>query len=277
MNEQGIVDHEVGAPPDVDVLAEPSATTIDVFGRVLVQDKATGAVHAFDGHGRRLFVCRPAANEFADPNPIGHLAATHEGGVIVRSTRKVGYVVFGPDGTRQHEVELPRNTSSPVFSPTTDAAYAYLTTKGFVQLGADLQVRATIERAPDGTWLENQHGPAVAPDGAVAVVDVAAGSGAKPDAGLLLYESAGPSTPRSIPLPHDVMYFRVALGRSWAVLAEFNREAVLVRRADGKLLRFAVPSVDEDEDKWSFGLDPDDDELIAFDSRARKVYRFALP
>jgi hypothetical protein len=73
------------------------------------------------------------------------------------------------------------------------------------------------------------------------------------------------------------MYFRLALGRSWAVLAEFNREAVLVRRADGKLLRFAVPSVDEDEDKWSFGLDPDDDELIAFDSRARKVYRFALP
>jgi sugar lactone lactonase YvrE len=277
MNEQGIVDFEVGAPPDVDVLAEPSATTIDVFGRVLVQDKATGSVHAFDGRGQRLFVCRPAADELANPNPIGHLAATCERGVIVRSMRKVAYVVFGPDGTRQREVEMPRNMSQPVFSPTSDAAYACLATKGFAQLGADLQVHATIERAPDGTWMENQHGPAIAPDGAVALVDVAEGLGAKPGADLLLYESADLSAPRSIPLPRDVTYFRLALGRKWAALAQFSNEVVLVHRADGKLLRFAVPGVDEDKDKWSFGLDPDDDELIAFDSRARKVYRFALP
>jgi hypothetical protein len=277
LDDQGVVDLEIGECEELDVLAATGATAIDVFGRVLAQDRATGVVHVFDGKGRKLFVCRPEPHEMDDPNLIGHLAATPDRGVIAWSTAKNAYARFAPDGSRHGEIEARERIWQPVFSPRNGAVYACGPQKCVVELDADFQPRAKIERAPDGTWLENQDGPAIAPDGAVALLDAASARGSKTGVALILYETGDLATGRSIALPDDVRYFRVALGRTWAVLAGFNNDALLVHRSDGKLTRFAVPGVDEDKGKWCFGVDPDHEELVAFDSRARRLHRFALP
>ena len=93
---------------------------------------------------------------------------------------------------------------------------------------------------------------------------------------LVLYEPS-PSAARSIELPDETPAYCLALGKTWAVLYGYRNDALLVRRADGRLVRFAVPSRDEKSESWRFGFDPESDDLLALDRGNRKVHRLALP
>jgi hypothetical protein len=275
LDEQGVVDLQVGAQADPEVLAEPSAAAIDVFGRVLVQDGATASVHVFDGKGKRRFVCRPEPTDFEDPSSIAHLAATRDCGVVAESGRGGVYVRFGPDGTRLGRIEVGANGRSLVFSPASDVAYGGRFGQGFVRLGTDMQTLATFDRAPDGSFLSGADAPAVAPDGAVAVLDGNSVRRTKPGLRLVLFETADPKVSRAIELPDATPAYCLALGPNWAAVAGYKAEALLVRRADGRLVRVRVPGVEQGKQSWRFGFDGED--LVALEVGARKIHRFALP
>jgi hypothetical protein len=274
LDEKGIVDLELGARVDADALAEPYAASFDVFGRALVQDKATAAVHVFDGHGKRLFVCRPDPGDFKNPNPLTHLAATRERGVVAQSGRTC--IRFAPDGTRQGAVDLERGSTSLVLSPVSELAYAGRYREGFVELRSDLSVRAKFERAADGSWLEGADNPAIAPDGAVAIVDIPAPGRSMTRTALVLYEPPIASSARSFELPDRTPTYCLALGRGWAALAGYKNDALLVRRADGKRLRFRVTESDEKE-TWRFGFDPESGDLLVLDLGGHTLRHFGLP
>ena len=281
LDDHGVVDLQVGAKVDPEVLAEPWAATIDVFGRMLVQDKATGAVHVFDGHGHRLFVCRPEATDFENPSSIAHLAATRAAGVIAQAGRDGGYVRFGPDGARQGGLQVQGAGESLVFSPVADVAFGGRFAAGFVKFDADLQPLADFERAPGGRWLTGAAAcrPAVAIDGAVAVVDAVPATirPGNDTLSLVLFETADPAAGRVLALPALTPSHCLALGPTWAAVSGYRREVLLVHRRDGRCLRFVVPGADLDDHSFCFGFDPKTDELLALDARARKLHRFALP
>jgi hypothetical protein len=277
MDDHGLVDLQFGALADANVLGEPSASAIDVFGRVLVQDAATGAVHVFDGKGGKLFVCRPEPTDFKDPDSIAHLAATRERGVIAQTGMR-GFIRFGPDGARQDNLKVGLGSGSLVFSPVSDLAYCDEFGKGFVQLDAALGPGATFNRMPDGSWLEARDGPAVAPDGAVAVVASGAGIDRRGGRALLvLFETADPKAARVIDLPEETPSYCLALGRKWTAISGYGKDVLLVHRSDGRCIRFSVPDAGTVGNSWRFGFDPETNDLIALDATARKLRRFELP
>lgn len=276
MDKHGVVDLQLGARAEVDVLGEPSATAIDVLGRALVQDGATGAVHVFDKSGKRLFVCRPEPSDFKDPNPIAHLAATRDGGVVAEREFGAGYVFFGSGGERVGAVTLQDHNQSLVYSPAGDVAYAGEFAKGFVQLGTDLAVRAKFERGPDGAWLEGSDPLAVAPDGAVAAVTSSRLNSGRQGA-LALFEKPDPKSGRLIELPEGSPGYCLALGPKWAVIWNYHSDVLLVQRTDGRLVRPIVGELGKDKTSWSLGFDPESGELLGLDVSARKLHRFALP
>jgi hypothetical protein len=274
MDDRGVVDLQIGVEANVDVLSEPSAAAIDVFGRALVQDKATGAVHVFDGKGKKLFTCRPEPTDFTDASSIAHLAATPERGIVAEADRDT-FVQFGPDGTRQRTVTVEGRGMNLVFSPAGEA-YAGRFDAGFVALDEGLRPGTAFDRAPDGSWLQGADEPAVAPDGAVAVVDSVRMQISKRGISLVIFEKPDPKASRSIELPEGTPNYCLSLGRTWAVVAGFGSGGLLVHRVDGRKLRFAVPGVEEGT-SCRFGFDPESDELLALDTSARKLHRFALP
>jgi hypothetical protein len=273
LDANGVVDLQLGTQAVEGILAEPSAVDVDVFGRVLVQDKATCAVHVFDGKGKDLFVCRPLPEDFKEANPIAHLGATRDRGVLAQSGFAKGFVQFGPDGSRKRTLVIERGLGRVVGSPASDDLFATGFGGGITLLGADLSEHGRLERAPDGAWLCG--GPTAAgPDGAVAVWQSADPNGSSE---LVLFEKPDPNAARALPLPAEARCSNLALGRTWAAVSGWGNDVLLVRRTDGKPVRFQVSGEAGNKESWRFGFDPEEDELIAVDADSLRIRRFALP
>ena len=272
LDEQGVVDLALGASVDADVLAEPSATRIDALGRALIQDRASGAVHVFDGRGRRLLVCRPEPGDIDDPSPIAPLVATRGGGVALRAKKQT--LRFAPDGARLAPVPNPGQAF--VVSLVAEHAYATEFRGALLELGADLALERRIERGPEGSWLDCAGALATAADGAVAIVDGGDTTLADPvPASLVLFPDPSLAAPRRFALPRGAATQRLALGKHWAVVSNFGPVALLVRRSDGRLLRFRVP-VQDSGASCRFGFDPQTQELLVLEGSGR-LRRLALP
>lgn len=279
MNEQGVVDLQVGTKADTDVLAAPSASTIDVFGRVLVQDQTTGAVHVFDGKGKRLFVCRPDPTDFKDPDSVVHLSATRERGVLAEAGDgfDAPYVEFASDGTRKRKQSFGDGLGNPVCSPRSDAVYVGKYGEGFVRLGDAKRPEVRFERAPDGYWLEGSEEPAIGPDGSVAVVSSLGLGGATGGRILVLFESGEPAAGHSVQIPADTDCSCVAVGSKWTAVSGYGSEALLVPRRGGNLQRFKLSSESKQDASCRFGFDPESDEMLVYDCTAHRLHRFAKP
>lgn len=285
----GVVAQQLGTPADPDALTEPCATAVDVFGRVLVQDKGTGAVHVFDGHGKPLFVCRPDPKDFVDPNSIATLAATHDRGVVAEGGGHVldeTYVRFGPTGARLGVVTT-KGWSDVVFSPKDPFVFGAEFQAGFARLASneatgELRAVERFDRTPGKLWFTGVRGPAVAVDGAVAVL--ANGSGESEDGLtrvpmnlLVIYDQPRPDVGRSYALPADFSSWKVALGREWAVAMDFKAQGLLVRRTDGRCVRFDQTRIAGKDGNWRFGFDEEGKELVAVGGKPLRILHFAVP
>ncbi len=272
LDADGVVDLELGPHIEAGVLAQPAAGAIDAFGRALVQDGGSGAVHVFDGRGKRLFVCRPDPADFENVVSIARLVATRDGGVVAPA--KDGCVRFGPDGARLGRLELGRRELC--FSLRTEALFATRYHEGFDELGPDLAPRRSFEHGPEGRWLVCLGGIATAPDGAVAICDGGNQLLAAPlPASLVLFENADPGAARRLALPTGAPLYRLALGRRWAAVSGFEPSVLLVRRSDGRSVRFQVPQAVAGR-AVSFGFDPETEELLVLEGFER-LRRFAMP
>jgi len=278
LDEGGVVDLELGARLDPDLLAEPCAAAIDMQGRALIQDRATAVVHVFDGRGKRLFTCRPDPKDFTNPNVLACLASTRDGGVVAQVSNGRKFIRFGPDGARIGEFQLPKEGSWFAPSPQSDGGYvsgAY-SGNGFARVDESMRPQVSFDRAPDGSWLRNAARVAVAPDSA-AVVAARAGAGAlENSSALLVFDTEDPAVSRTILLPEATPRTYVSAGRKWFVTWSFDGEGLLVSRTTSVRWRFRISRAAEDRSIF-MGFDPKTDELLALDPAGMRILRFALP
>lgn len=271
----GSVDRVLGTAVDAAALGRVGASAIDVFGRALVQDRDSGAVHVFDATGKRSFVCLPEPKDFERITGIEHLAATSDGGVIVEASRR-SYVRFGADGARIGKLEGLGGEL--VFARAGDDAFA-IDRADVVCLGKELTPLERIERTPDDRWLDPDE-LAIAPDGALAVAQGGSFRGpALPPSVLVLQrrEAAAPMISRAHALPRGASASQLALGLRWAVAAGYGDDAVLVRRSSGETMRWRAPGPGSTKRSLRFGFDPQSDDLLVLDAAGLRFHRFALP
>lgn len=267
LDEKGVVDLEIGAKVSADVLGVPSATAIDVFGRVLIQDEKTGAVHVFDENGKRLFVCKPETGDIGNTSSIASLAALRDGGVIVECD-KGGYLTFDARGKRTALLKgLPGDI---VVSPASGIAAGTRYGGQLVLMDDALKQTKIVERKSNGHWLGNPVGPAMGPTGSIAVVD-----GGDPAVIALFKKNGEPD--RVVALPRTARGYNLALGRDWAALSSYGADCFLVKLADGEVKRFGLPGAEGEKVSARFGFSADGTELRVLEEKARKLHRFALP
>lgn len=278
LDAQGVVDLEIGAKLSADVLGKPSAIAIDLLGRALIQDEDTGAVHVFDERGKRLFVCKPEPADFGTVSSIAHLAALPDGGVLVENGsgfQASSYLTFDAQGRRTAmRKDLPDNLS---VSPTSGARAGTRYGGHLVFVDDAWKVRKDVERKPDRRWLVSPEGPAMGPDGTIAVVDGPEFMSRNEEPPVIALYSKDGEPIRVVPILADVHAYRVALGRDWAVLSSYGPECRLVKLDDGSVKRFVLPASDAKNQRIGFGFSPDGTELRVLDATSRKLHRFALP
>ena len=267
---------EIEVPTKEDVLERPSALAVDMLGRVLVQDASTGAVHVFDGKGRRRFVCRLDPEEFVEWIDDQGLVATREGGVVVASGFDKAFIRFGPDGMRRESWKPEDPVHQLLFSPVADDAFVHGYSGGFHRLGPNHDCCESFDRSPEGRWLDLGGELAVGPDGAVAVTQPIRDEGPGSASRIVLFETADPASGRSLSVPWGTPAFRLALGRSWIASSGFQGDVLLIRRADGAFLRLSFLEAVRNSN-WSYGFDPTTDEFIAAGGSPLRIRRFALP
>ncbi len=275
LDAEGVVDLQLGTQAVEGRLVEPWAVGVDVFGRILVQDRGTSAIHVFDGKGKSLFVCRPSPTDTEEPDLIAELTGTQDRGVLAQWGMFGIYLRFGPDGARRNRLEPKLGGGSLVGSTVADEYFGYEFGGGVVRLGPDLSERGRLDRAPDGSWLGSA--PAVGPDGALAAWHAKSCGESTFEGELVVFDRPDAKDARALPLPSGTRCSNVALGRSWAALSSWKNDALLVRRKDGKLVRVEMPTSAGDKGEWRFGFDPAEEELIAVDGGSLRILRFALP
>lgn len=278
LDASGVVELEIGAKLSADVLGKPSALAIDLLGRALIQDQDTGAVHVFDESGKRLFVCKPEPADFGNVSSIDHLAALPDGGVLVENGsgfQSSSYVTFDAQGRRTAmRKDLPDNL---LVSPTSGARAGTQHGGHLVVVDDAWKVRKDVERKADRRWLVSPVGPAMGPDGTIAVVDGRGFMSFAEEPSVIAFYTKDGDPIRIVPLPGIVRTYQVALGRDWAVLSSYESECRLVKLDDGTVKRFVLTGSDAKNQRVHFGFSPDGKELRVLDATSRKLHRFALP
>ena len=265
-----------GEQPAGSVRSKNLSMAVDVLGRVVVQDEATRAIHVFDGKGKPLFVCTPTPGDFEKLNPIAKLVATRDGGVLAQSGMISTYVRFGPDGIRTEKLEPKLHGGRLVASPISDDLFGGIYAGSILRLGPDLIERGRFDRAPDGTWLDGAAEITTGPDGALAVCQDK-GTYGNAEFELILFENADPKKGRALPIPNETSISMLELGPSWAAVGTYGDEVLLVRRRDGRLVRFRADGDGKEKRSWRFGFDPDREELVAVEAGSLRIHRYALP
>lgn len=275
LGEDGTVDLVAGVRPDDRVLAEPSGGIVDVHGRAVVADAATGVIHVHDSAGRRLFTCAADSSEVKRVDAFVGLCATRDGGIAVQGSRRSHVRRFGPGGEPLAPLRVPGSTYSLAASPAGDELYAATLGDGFARVATEARPELAFDRAPDRSWLRWTGVPTVGRDGTVAIT----GSAGLDAAGhaLLLYAGGDPGAVRVVPLPEGAPIQSTSLGRGWAVVWRFTNEALLVELAGERRVRIRMTGSGKDDAGWQFGFDPETGELLALDVRGRALHRFALP
>ncbi len=131
----------------------------------------------------------------------------------------------------------------------------------------------TLERRPDGTWLESVGDIAFAPDGTAAVV---ASSSSEWGQGttINLYTRAGAPL-RTIPVPGGGWIFKLAFDGK-TILASKGPELVAFS-AEGELLGQVAPAVAEarqEKEYWQPFFAPDSRQILLFRHGTHQVHRY---
>jgi hypothetical protein len=278
LDANGVADRVLGSPPDPDQIDSAWATGIDSRGRIYTAAARTGAVHVFDSTGKHLHVCRPNPTDFPDVPVNPKLSVADTGDIYVTTDRTSQYLHFSPDGKR-HGFERLRA----VTDGDEDLAGRWLPRPGgtgrwvlgYQKIGlADGkgEVTRTIDRQPNGHWLESLAEGAVAPDGSLAVVS---GSSFGRVMKLHLYDKAGEPV-RTVALPPSV-HVASPLAYDGERIAIWADGRLLLLAASGRPVgQFRPPQAGPEKAYWRPFLPVGRGELWLHDGRLT-VHRYSLP
>jgi hypothetical protein len=275
LSKTGVVDRVLGERPQAARLGTIAGIVVDPRGRIYAIDSRTGSVHVFDQSGKSLFVCQAKPTDFKDEivfpaltvNGTGDVYLGLGGHLVLGETRP--YAHFAADGRRLDDVVFPAAVC--YFQPAIDnlVAKRYQEVRLIDPAG---KVVRTIDRRPDGNWLEQPWAIAFAPDGSMAIV--AHGTHAA-GTSVNLYKADGEPI-RTIVLPDVVRrYPRIAYDGNRLVVVD---RALVIFDAAGRPIAQCDPPLKVPQGRWYYPyLLPGGRELALFDGKRPVLHRYELP
>lgn len=276
LGDDGVADRTLGSRADKGSLHEPGSVLIDPLGRVVIQDRRTHALHAFDRKGQHLFVAIPETTDFGGRAPYpNRLACGGDGSLYARTDALAGgWLRFGPDGERMGAADL--GAREVVFQPRSELRWAKHGPHGDVaQLDGAGSVRLRLTRRQDRRWFEQVAMPGVSATGQAALVE--RHKVGKHGVSLSLFAADGsPSELWSLPTessPREVLYTS-----RWILLAERDGAILMVSTEDGRSKRFVHESAAGGrKEQMIVGASPDGNELWLVQTEPLRLTRYALP
>ncbi len=259
-----------------------SELAIDSGGRIYAADTLRDRVLVYDRSGVLIDMLFAEADDFSKENAASRLTIAGANEVYVERWgieslgEPPGYVRFDAEGERAEllRMEFDRVSEEWYFKPGTHERWVV----GYHRIAltdADGRIIRTIEKRPNGDWLETTGAAAVAPDGSLAVI-------ALPDEMWL----RGPATinvfgPDGEPL---ATVERKGPGRPHQIA--FNGRRVVT--CDGREVQFhsldgrppvytMFPQLPDRQEYWYVYFSPEGEELWARNADERLLRRFSLP
>lgn len=273
----GVVQRVLGAERDAEALGKITALVVGPGDLLYAVDRRTGAVHVFDETGRRLHVCKPSAEDFADERVRRWLTVFASGEVFLSGDASKGLARFGANGERLGIGPATSADGLQKWYAQPGTGRMWVVGRSSVSLReADGRVLRSIERAPDGKWLHGLTDAAVARDGSLAVTSVETALGGRVVARLLVCSPEGEAS-RFLDLPPDFVTYRSFAfdGRKLACLlwdSAFTTSMGLVDLETGVVQRLAL---ERSCVHWTPAFAADGSELWLFDGE-RRVERYRL-
>jgi sugar lactone lactonase YvrE len=279
LDEQGIVDLQLGQPARIESIESPGHAVIDsTFGRLLILDDRTRALHVFDAEGRRVALCRPRPEELdALRLPLRTMCDSSGGALAADSRHSRKHVRFTADGASRGSEKL--EGVNVAFVPGRDAYWSVVKSAPAL-IGASGEQERAIPRLADGSWWRSIEDLSVAIDGTLVVLDLPGTSDGitrRPGAGLVARFDAEGRPLGQHALPNGVAPAQVSHAGPWVLLSYYSEQAFLIDTRDGNLRALELPAEMGSEAERAWGLAPSGDELWVLEAKARRLLRFALP
>lgn len=252
------------AIPESEFLEEVACATFDGFGRALVRDAESGAVHVFGGDGERQCIVASDLPELPYSSVERRMAGFGDGELLIWSGSRNVYVRCDSVGSELGVLAL----DAPVVPPR-DGAHLWS-----LGPGQDLELRTRegelvqiVQRRAGGGWLE-------VPSAAAA--EGAGGLLAYSDGALVSIDASGIAG-AEIAVPGDQLTRHgLAASPSFAVLFEGGSDSLLVDRRNGAIHRWR-PLDTRTDCEWALDFSPDGRELWVLRWPRLTLERYALP
>jgi hypothetical protein len=277
LNDKGVVDRILGPHPVSALLGKIAGISVDVRGRFYAVDSRTGSVQVFDPAGKLLHVCETKPSDFNSEIHFPALTTDDKGDVYLGlggglqlSDDRRQYAHFSANGTRMGTVELPAAECSIQPGSGNFVAKHFQDVSLIDPAGKTLR---TIDRRPDGNWLDMPHAVALASDGSIAIVANHTRTGGIT---VNLYKANGDPV-CTIPLPESAGGFpRIAYdGRRLIVAGD---ALFLIFDETGRPLWRSQPPLQVPQGMYYYPyILSGGGELALFDGKEPVLHRYELP
>ncbi len=277
LNSSGVVDRVLGESPQAAQLARIAGVFVGPHDWIFVVDSRVGSIHVFDTAGQFLHVCQTKPTDFS--GEIWFPAVTFDGQGTVYlglgdgmslSENKRRYLRFSEKGVRLEPAVLPAADCHFQTATGNIVARDYEAIRLIDPAGKTIR---TIQRRPDGNWLERPDAATVAPNGAMAIL---AESRSDRRATVNLYKANGDPV-RTVLLPESIgRYLHLAYdGRRIVVTGESG--LIIYDGSGAAVLHSKVPiKVQQGSFYYPYIL-AGGRELALFDGKTLALHRFEMP
>jgi hypothetical protein len=256
-----------------DPLREIEAVTVDQRGRIYAAAAGTAVVHVFDSSGRQLYVCRPDRTDFGPRPGLPDVAVADSGDLYLTvSDKKDQHLHFSPEGKRLGFESLGLDTITEClrYQPGNSMKWVVGYETIWLVEGKN-KVSKTIERRPDGTWLQHLDPAVVGADGSLAIM-----AGWRPEVTLNVYRRNGqPERTVRLALSFSANGGSFAYDGERFVISDASR-ILLLDRSGRPLQQLVVPGRRDGDPQWELFLVAAKRELWFFDWGCT-IHRYAMP
>jgi hypothetical protein len=282
LSSDGVVEQVLGEPPDAPTLRSIGGAKIDQVGNVYLAEQRNFITHVFDTTGRRVRLLRPSPSDF-ESSGFCAIDVAADGRVFVNG------LGFSPSGERLGFRKLPGGTNEPDFcygrvrSQPHANRYWIVGREEAALVGEDDAVVTTLKRRPNGDWLDQIEGSAVAPDGSLVL---AAGGMGLPLGDAVTLNLYGPSGEplKTVALPAlegGGIDLGLAYSGQYVVAGPvgYEKPRYLLLDAGAEPPKwYDLGTLVPYEDRWAgYWFVRDGEELWMYAEQARQVERFAAP
>jgi hypothetical protein len=266
----GVVDRTIGNGAETETLLEPSYVTVCRDDRVYISDRRSLAVHVFDASGKSLGARQPNPSEISETSFVQHISLLNDGRLLLGLAGISLQLDSGVQHANPSDLVVDNSGAKFLFHPTPDRRWHVARDKVLLVTNEKRAIK-TIDRRPDGQWLEDIDGAASAPDGSLAIV----ASDQFQTSTINTYDPMG--EPRgTIELPRGKWFADVAYDGLQVYVRDEN--TVSAYTSNGKPMGQFGLDASKDDPQWNGPfLAAKGKQLWFVDSRDMTLHKYMLP